>query len=106
MGKRAICLTKRWAGREPGTRLWVLEPGDDVKRGHVDEQRADTLLADGFAEERGGDSIVDSKEKSPALAAVHALAGGEETVDEYPDDWNRNGKAEDEAESDEVEDDG
>lgn len=48
---KAVYLRKRWAGRDVGTRFWVLGPNDDLKRGYVDALRAEQLLKDGLASE-------------------------------------------------------
>lgn len=46
---KAVYLRKPWARREIGTRLLVLGPNDDLRRGYVDAVRASQLLKDGFA---------------------------------------------------------
>ena len=48
---RKIYLRRPWGGRAAGTRLFVLGPNDDLKRGYVDELRAAKLLEDDLASE-------------------------------------------------------
>lgn len=56
-GLKAVYLRKRWAGRDIGTRLYVLGPDQDLKRGYVDALRADQLLSDGIAAESKEDAV-------------------------------------------------